>query len=194
MNNTGTELEILKGLERAFYKKNPNDPRFTNQSMTWFRNYITKNVKNVRLPRMVEDRSLISPTIKPGQMLLFQYDPLWKEELPFYDAQPLIFPISKWNSSEGKLLMTGINLHLLPPVLRQKALLAILNLQRGKYLDWSVLKKLSEHKLFQHSVRAYRLDHLRSQFIVIPEESWEIVLFLPLQRFKKSDKGTIWKM
>lgn len=48
-------------------------------------------------------------------------DPKYKDELPFYDAMPLFFPLDIKKGSEGPLLR-GINIHYLTPVNRKKFL------------------------------------------------------------------------
>ena len=54
-------------------------------------------------------------TIKPGFMYLFGYDPKLKNELPYYDRFPLIFPFK--SDTDGFLAM---NLHYLPHVFRAR--------------------------------------------------------------------------
>ena len=189
------DKSLVQRIEQSFKLKNPNDEKNTKESLIWFRNYISKNIKNVRLPQILEDKTFKrKDNIVPGAMCLFQYDPLLKVVLPFYDTMPLIFPVKRWKSSDGKSILTGINVHYLQPVLRQKIFLAILEMQRTKNLNWNILKKLAEHKLFEHSVKNYRLDHLTSKFIIVPEEVMEIVLFLPLARFKKGTSKDAWRL
>jgi hypothetical protein len=55
-----------------------------------------------------------------GKMYSFVYDPKTKEQLPYYDIYPLVFPIEYYN--DGFL---GINLHYLPPVLRARLMDAL---------------------------------------------------------------------
>ena len=189
------EKTLIQRIESSFRAKNPLDEKNTKESLTWYRQYISKNITNVRLPQILEDKSFRqSNTLKAGAMCMFQYDPMNKETLPFYDTMPLIFPVSVWKSSEGHKILSGINLHYLPPLLRQKIFLVILDMQRTKNLNWNVLKKIAESKLFEHALKNYRMDYMMSRFIIVPEDSMELVLFLPLARFKKGSAKQAWRI
>src|SRR5690348_3007714 len=57
-----------------------------------------------------------------GAMYLFRYNPKTKETLPYYDTFPLVIPV--------KLLpdgFHGLNLHYLPPMLRAKLMMALMD-------------------------------------------------------------------
>ena len=194
-NTTGTEIELIKRLEKKFFDANPNtQKRNTEESMKWFRAFISKNYKNVRLPTLLQDGSLISNKFTPGEMSLFQYDPKWKDQLSIYDTLPLVIFCGAYTSKKGDPIIVGLNLHYLAPALRAKAVTAILNLKAKKSLSWGVLRKMAEVKLFEHALHAYRLDHVKSKFIKIPEESYEIVIFLPTQRWQKGSNKDAWSM
>ena len=194
-NTTGTEIELIKRLEKKFFDANPNSvKRNTDESMKWFRTFISKNYKNVRLPTLLQDGKLVSNKFNPGEMSLFQYDPKWKDKLSIYDTLPLVILCGAYTSKQGIPIIVGINFHYLAPSVRAKALTAILNLKSKNSLNWAILRRLSEVKLFEHALHSYRLDHVKSKFITIPEESWEIVAFLPVQRFHKGNNKDAWSM
>jgi hypothetical protein len=131
----------------------------------------------------------------PGYMYLFKYDPKGKLKLPYYDTFPLIFPIDL--TSDGFM---GINFHYLPYVLRAKLMDAIYSTVSDKRYDektkvgitYNILKSASKYKAFKPTVKRYLYDHVRSPFLEITAVEWDIALFLPLERFKKSDRQTIW--
>jgi hypothetical protein len=201
-NNTGTELELLKTIERSYYKANKNaQKRNTAASMKWFSKYIPKNYARVRTARLFRDRKLWADSIDPGSMYTFEYDALHKDTLPFWDRYPLVFFFDSFKSKEGKQLLLGINLHYLPPALRLVAYKALLKTRNEKRyrsstklkLSWQVLKGLSASKYFEHSVKMYRVDHLASKFVKVPPSSWEMFLFLPTARFVGS-KSKAWNV
>jgi hypothetical protein len=107
----------------------------------------------------------------------------------------LIFPIE--TSPDGFL---GINFHYLPHPLRAKLMDAIYTTTTDKRYDdqtkvrisYNILKSASKYKAFKPTVKRYLYSHVRSQFLEIKAVEWDIALFLPLEKFKKSDKGTIW--
>jgi hypothetical protein len=42
-------------------------------------------------------------------------------------------------------------------------------------------------------VKRYLENNVRSRFLYIPAEEWDIALMLPTERFKKSKKSRVWK-
>ena len=202
-NKTGTELEILKNIEQAFYRNNPNaKKRLTKKSLDWFRKYIPRSYNRVRKPQMVRDRDMWKDKIRPGGMYLFEYDAKHKDKLPIWDAFPLVFPISEYKAKDGMTIIVGLNMHYLSPQMRQIAFLALLkmktndryNKQTRLKLEWDVLKAMSESKFFKHAIHAYRMDHVRSTFIEMPPQSWEMVLFLPLGRWQKGTSKEAYRL
>jgi len=207
-NNTGTELEILANIEKSFFKANPSAmKRNTARSLDWFSKAVPKNYNNVRTARMLRDRDLWADSIVPGRMYLFNYSAKHAASLPVWDRWPLIFPWDVWQGGNGNYgepgvtYFIGINLHFLPPRMRFLAMKALLTTRNEKRyrrntrlkISWQVLKGLSNSKFFEHSVKIYRMDHVRSKFIHIPPQSWEMAVFLPLARWV-GNKSDAWKI
>lgn len=192
-NTTGTELEILQKIESAWRKHNPNEKgRLTATSLDWFRKYVVKSYNNVLNSTMVRDRKMWKNTMTLGKMYFYEYDPKHKDTLPIYDRYPLVFPFSTYNSKiDGMKIVVGLNMHYLRPELRKIAFTALLKLRTEKRyrkstklkIEWAMLKAMAENPLFQHAVHAYRMDHVRSVFVEIPAQSWELALFLPTARW-----------
>jgi len=207
-NNTGTELEILANIEKSYYKANPNaQKRNTAKSLKWFSQFVPKNYNRVRAARMMRDRDMWADSIRPGTMMFFEYDAVNKSTLPVWDRYPLVFAWDIWKGGNGnfgesgKTYFIAINLHYLPPALRFAAMKALITKRNEKrYRDstrlrisWNVLKSLSNSKYFEHSVKIYRMDAVKSKFIVVPAQSWEMAVFLPLARWV-GNKSDAWKM
>lgn len=202
-NNTDTELEVLKKIEKAFYKNNSaSQKRNTMKSMKWFQKYIPRSYNRLGTASMFRDRKLWSKQIKVGQMHFFEYDAIHKDKLPVWDRYPLVFFFDSYQSKEGKEILLGINLHYLPPALRFTAMRALLKYRNQKRyrkntrlkISWQVLSSMANSELFEHSVKAYRADQVRSTFVEIPAQSWEMVVFLPLARWQKGGKTSAWRM
>ena len=76
--------------------QNTADPtRATNNATMWLR----EQAQNVRAGAINNPKQLLSkqtdrlvPNVTVGRMYLFMYDPKMKEDLPYYDRFPLIFP------------------------------------------------------------------------------------------------------
>lgn len=201
-NNTGTELDILKRLERQFWNKNPNAiRRNTEKSQKWFSDYVTKNWQHVRTSQMMRDRSMWKQRLQIGKMYFYEYDALHKATLPVWDRYPLGFVVNVW-SDKGKSYFSMIQLHYLPPALRLIVFRTLLTIRADKRyrkstklaISWEALMSLSNTKLFKHSIKTYRMDQVRSVFVEIPAQSWELSAFLPLQRFQKGGKSAAWNI
>ena len=202
-NTTGTELEILQNIERAFKRANPNTvKRHTAASLDWFRKYIPRAYNRVRMPQVLRDRDMWKNKMQIGKMYLFEYDPKHKDTLPLWDRYPLVFPFSTYRAKDGALIVTGLNMHYLSPKLRMIAFAALLKLRSEKRyrkstrlaMEWDMLKSMGESRFFKHAVHSYRMDHVKSVFVEVPSASWELMLFLPTERFVKGSKQQAWKM
>jgi len=158
----------------------------------WFRDRAQAVVR--ANPRQVMLRGNKVKKIEPGKLYMFFYDPKWKEELPWYDIFPLLFPFYL-----GPEHFMGLNMHYLPPLLRARLMDALYNLGQKRIteqsrlrLSYQILNGAARFKLFKPTVHMYRYDHLRSNFLEVPATEWDVALFLPLERFKKSDKRSVW--
>jgi hypothetical protein len=129
-----------------------------------------------------------------GKMYFFKYDPKWKHKLPIYDMAPLVFPIERY--TDGFL---GINFHYLN-IWERMELLAKLkftqNQQNMTYktkleISYGILKNMVRVKdlIAKHagaenmSVRRYLFSHVRSKFIEVHPEEWDIAIQLPVADF-----------
>ena len=128
-----------------------------------------------------------------GKMYFYKYDPKWAKKLPYWDMYPLVFPFEK-----AKGGFYGINLHYIPP--RDRALLMDqLNqfASNAKY-DKTTRLNLTYNTLKRYGravpcVKRYLGDHVTSSTVRIDADEWEIAIFLPVERFQKESKSTVWK-
>lgn len=130
-----------------------------------------------------------------GKMYMFYYDPKTKKDLPYYDRYPLVFPIKL---VKGGFL--GLNMHYLPPMLRAKLMDALYLLdnkavgdKRKLKMTYDILQSASKFKYFKPCLKMYLYSHVRSKFVNVPQEEWDMVLMLPLERFEKASKQHVWK-
>lgn len=130
-----------------------------------------------------------------GKMYMFVYDPKTKDELPYYDTFPLVFPIEFYGDS-----FLGINLHYLPPMLRAKLMDALYGtINNKKYnkttqlvIGYKILKSAARFKHFQPCVKKYLMSHVGSAFIYISPDEWDFALMLPTEKFQKASKQQVW--
>ena len=96
----------------------------------WYREK-AREVASVNPAKIIsENKSFNKTNIKPGFMYLFGYNPKMKEELPFYDKYPLIFP---FKAEEGGFL--GMNLHYLPHIMRARLMDQLYDLTNNEKYD-----------------------------------------------------------
>lgn len=135
-------------------------------------------------------------TIQPGFMYLFGYDPKMKDELPFYDRYPLIFP---FKSEDNGFL--GMNLHYLPHIMRARLMDELYELTNNeRYNDstkilasYKLLNSAARYKYFKPCIKRYLYSHLTTRFLFIPSSEWDIALFLPLERFEKQSISSVYR-
>lgn len=168
------------------------------KSITWLRqryNDITKG--SVRPVSFINDAERKRNVPKVGRMYMFVYDPKGKDTLPFYDRFPLIFMVEPTQNG-----FYGINLHYLPPILRARLMDALYETQVNGVvgnettkmkITYQLLKSAARFRLFKPCFKQYLFEHMRSKFIYVPPEEWDMSVFLPTEQFKKATKEQVWK-
>jgi hypothetical protein len=173
-------------------------PARTVAARDWYRSAAGKLMSNIS-PAVFEKRTDEARKVSSmefGYMYAFKYDPKTKNDLPYYDTFPLIFPVRM--DSDGFL---GINFHYLPPVLRAKLMNALYStLTNKKYDDttkvkisYSILQSASKYRYFKPMLKKYLRSHVRSQFLEVQVNEWDIAIFLPTESFRKADTGRVWE-
>ena len=149
----------------------------------------------------------------PGQLISFNYlTPKHKEELEYYDAQPVVLFFNVVNTEDGKRIL-GFNLHYYPPKIRFQVLSKIYEIF-SQYYDKSLNKKTNTGILSQRipyfdynkivneldkaglgfGVRMY-IPSLVRKTKVIPQELWVKAVYTE-GMFKKKTREAIlehWK-
>lgn len=166
-------------------RNNVHKPGFVD-SRDWFRDKAaqvrTVNVQKIIASSPEQQRSQVIP----GFMYLFNYDAKYKDELPYYDRFPLIFPFS----IQADHFM-GINLHYLPLLYRARLMDALYGIASNQSfnektrlrISYDLLNSAAKYKYFEPCVKKYLKTHVRSKFLLVPSNEWDIALFLPLERF-----------
>jgi hypothetical protein len=170
-------------------------PARTDQARRWYRETASKFSKINDLSFFKGDRSRIVDNPIIGSMYMFFYDPKTADKLPYYDIFPLIFPFKK--TLDG---FYGINLHYLPPQLRAKLMDGLYEFANNeKYdettkikLSYSLLQRAASLRFFEPCVKRYLSSHVKSRFMYVKPEEWDICLFLPTERFVKQSKQNVW--
>ena len=151
----------------------------TKQSIEWFRKKAAQLGRVNRVSLMQEDEIDLKnrPRTAPfGEMYMFFYDAKYKDTLPYYDAFPLVIIM-------GPALggFYGMNLHYLPPVVRAKALDALLG--EGEVPG----------KFIKPTIHRYLTKQVRSRFALVDKPEWEIATFLPTADFRGAATSTVYR-
>jgi len=186
---------LIKRYHRDF---GANAARHSRRSRQWFREQATK-IGKVRTSKIMKAQ-WIADKPKIGRLYLYQYDAKTKDTLPYWDMFPLVFFFNSWTGKNGKKYLIGINLHYLQPALRMYLFAELLSLRNEKRyrpntrlkISWEILQRFANFKLVQPCVKKYLVEHIRSKFIEIPSEDWEIVIPLGLERFQKAASAKVW--
>ena len=176
-------------------------------AMQWMKNAITE-LYDISEELSVEEkyfrdskRLVTTRGIKrPGEMYLFNYNPLTKSKLKYYDTFPLIFIIDEYK--DGFL---GMNLHYLPIELRERLFVNLLPYATGDTtkeetidqtrlkITYDLLNKTSKLRYFRPCVKRYKYNRIDSRLLRIPSVDWMTAIYLPLDRFQKKNRKIVWR-
>lgn len=177
---------------------NATDPeRGTTNANMWLREQ-AQSVRTVSNPKqsLTQKTDRLVTAVTVGRMYLFMYDPKTKEDLPYYDRFPLIFPFKRVQGG-----FYGINMHYLPHMLRAKLMDNLYSLANNKNnddstklrLSYALLNSAARFKHFSPCVKHYLNSHVKTRFLWVPADQWETALFLPLERFQGATKQQVWR-
>jgi len=164
----------------------------------WFRSIVnrTRGQFSSETPEKILSRqeSTVSSSVL-GKMYFYSYNPKWKNELPWYDTFPLVFPIEKYN--DGFL---GLNFHYLAPKHRAILMDQLKMFANNKKYDettklkltYNMLKGFTKIKRAKPTVHRYLTSNVRSKYVLVNADEWEVALFLPVERFRKASKKKVW--
>ena len=164
----------------------------------WFRSIInrTKGKFSSETPQSIlsKQESTVTSSVL-GKMYFYSYDPKWKDVLPWYDTFPLVFPIEKY--TDGFL---GLNFHYLAPKHRAILMDQLKAFANNKKYDettklkltYNMLKGFTKIKRAKPTVHRYLTSNVRSKYVLVNADEWEVALFLPVERFKKASKKQVW--
>lgn len=167
------------------------DPK---KSLGWLYNLAGSKLKSANLPSQAfKERA--NGNVFIGGMFIYSYDAKWKDELPWWDALPVVIPISLYE--DGWL---GLNLHYLAPMLRARLLDKLMDLRRRAGTDraymkvsYEFLKGAMEHQLIQPCIHRYLASHVRTKVVRVEDVYWDKVAMLPIQKFQKKSAREVWR-
>lgn len=168
-----------------------------NRSKTWFdQQALLIRRKRYTPTKVLRDESdTLTRRMLIGRMYMFLYNPKTKEQLPYYDMFPLIFPFKV--ESDG---FYGINLHYLPYFMRIRLLDRMMTFSTNRKMDettrlkltWQLLDGSTKFAAVKPCVKHYLKNNVKSLYKNIPPKDWVTALMLPVEQFRKSQPTLVW--
>ena len=146
--------------------------------------------------------------LAPGRMYMFQYDPVNKKKLDYWDKFPVGI-IMNVNKKKGYFSM--INFHYLPPVFRAEMMDAMypfvefpqiesqddITQSMRTHVDTNRIdfdfmrKRLNMTGVFP-AWKRYRIKNVIGNYLYIPPIGWDTIIMLPVEKFQGSSINRIW--
>lgn len=163
-----------------------------NKSEKWFKETLRQGVKGFNVTRP-----------SPGKLYAYVYDAKFKDTLPFWDKYPLIICLGFKQTRQGDVLISGLNLHYIPPKARQQFLEDLLkqyastaritNATKLK-IDWSKVRGMTGA---DQMIKSYIPSRIKGSLVEIKPSDWANVVLMPLQQFvsngKRHSASKVWK-
>jgi hypothetical protein len=152
----------------------------------------------------------------PGRIYTWQYDPLYKDFLDFYDRRPMVLVHSQYVSKAGNLIVQGLNLNFLPESQRVQTLELFYRIykddleeaeksanndqpgllkQAWQFLtDWYFTIKIfnEQGKIgYQWAYRNYIIPRIK-QPVIIELEDWTMIPYFTPKEFMGMSPAGIW--
>lgn len=167
-------------------------------SKTWFQQQTLLLNKQRITPQKVlrSDTQKLKNRVIPGSLYMFLYNPKTKDDLPYYDLFPLVFPYEK--TKDG---FRGLNMHYLPYQPRVMLLQRLMQFATNKNLDsttkirysWSLISGVSKFKWAEPCLKQYLNSHVKSSMRLVEPQDWATAMLLPVEQFVGATKQSIWQ-
>ena len=171
----------------------------TRRSKAWFDEKIKlMNPRRVRPNSILlrDGGSQLTGNLIPGKLYAYYYMAKGRDDLPFFDTFPMVFPFAKNGDT-----FHGLNMHYLDYQMRFALFKELLKISSATNLNesskmkftWEMVKGVSKLAPAQACVKQYRFDHVRSPFLEIEPNDWATALLMPLARWSGSTDAAVWQ-
>jgi len=163
----------------------------TQTAVSWLNSNVrTLNVQPNQV--LAQYKSETSQFIYPGTLTLFKYRAT--NQRPYYDSFPLVIYLQETNNG-----FIGMNLHYISYAQRAILMDGLYQIARNKNTsqpiiaaNYQFLSRFQRFRYFKPCVKRYLYSNVKSRFLSISPQYWNIALFLPLERFVGSSKEHVW--
>jgi hypothetical protein len=172
----------------------------TIQSLDWYSKKIEKEFgSKTQSPLSIYETQSKKLPAFPGQLITFKYMPKDTRSLPIYDEFPLILTLSIDTKS-----ILGLNFHYLKPLHRVMFMNELYKYLGTRFdepiidVDYTMLMKKTPLMYYKPCIRRYLFKNVSQRISIIPQEEWELALFLPTEKFtshvgESTNKRKIWE-
>lgn len=165
-----------------------DSPASSYKAKEWFQQ-TARQVRSVNVNRLMDGTpSRHQMRLRPddiGHMFMFFYDAKHKDTLPYWDQFPLILPFHVERDH-----FKGFNLHYLSAYRRAQVLNEMYKISQSDddpitrlNVSYGMLGSLARLSPLRATVKMYLNSHVKSRFMWIRPEEWDIAIGLPTARF-----------
>ena len=132
-----------------------------------------------------------------GKMYLFLYEAENKNTMSYFDQFPLVIPIDTSNYRERsrkrkRESFNGLNLHYTHPRHREYIIESLYKNENFK-INLYNLSRRRNGQLIKPLIKTYTLKFIRSKFLEIPLEEYDLALVHRTEKFTKKHKSVVWR-
>lgn len=160
----------------------------TIDSLEWFRGNV-RDIKRAPEKFMKENQNFVQ-RFELGKMYMYMYEAKGKDKLPYYDYFPLTICVKRYPTG-----FMGVNLHYLAPRYRALLMDGLYEFfdDRGEDYRFRVrypaLRSISRLRWAKPCIKQYQYAHLDSRIVEVQPEHMDMVVMLPMQRFRTKDSN-----
>lgn len=167
------------------------------ESLAWLKQkYAGLSPRDVLPREFIKDIDRYRRVPLIGRLYMFLYNPKYRDELPYYDRFPLVFPIRRVAGG-----FYGLNIHYLAPRYRALLMDSLYDtISDTKFdettrlkINYDILNAASKYRWFRPCVKHYLTPHLSSQLLYIDPKEWNLALFVPSEQFRGANKRDVWQ-
>jgi hypothetical protein len=189
---------LLTKLTKA--RTNAEHAMMSRDAITWLK----RKVAQIRQPQAIGrgikgeiQRNTVVQKFLKGGLYFFFYGPKGKDDLPYYDAFPLVLVLDRY--PDGFL---GLNLHYLP--IKQRILILSKLIAYGAIYDendelkriritYDILQASKRFKEFRPCLKRYLYSNIKSKLLAVQPDEWDVAVMLPAHQFKKEKAPVVWE-
>ena len=162
----------------------------TQLALEWFRTNIRRVFDRRQNEKIYLDGTSVGG-IEEGRMYMMFYDAKWKNKLPWFDRFPLVIPFDKRTVRNG---FYGINLHYIPPMMRQNLLEELYKYDTGEGVEvnYEYFRSVTRLSPAIPCIKKYLWSQIKRPPMQVQKEYWDVAAMLPTANFGNVNTNTVY--